>query len=247
MQAILIVVIIVSFGIFLRYVNSPKVKGRRGEKKVASWLARLPNADYSVFNDVMLNIDGYTSQIDHVVVSKYGIFVIETKNYTGWVYGSENSEKWTQNIFGNKYELPNPVKQNKGHIWSLKKYLSLSGSVQIKSIIAFSTRASIRINVQSADVVYIHQVLRTIKSYKEEVVSEEVVRMIVTQLNSIPKLNKKDTAKHISEIRDREYHRNSMIRQGKCPRCGGELIERYGKYGNFFGCSNYPYCRFTTK
>lgn len=30
-----------------------------------------------------------------------------------------------------------------------------------------------------------------------------------------------------------------------CPKCGGELFKRRGRFGEFYGCSNYPGCRFT--
>lgn len=86
-------------------------KGKRGEMSVAAILKSLPKNDYLVINDLMLRLGNWTSQIDHVVVSKFGVFVIETKNYQGWISGGENSDKWVQNIFGHKYELYNPIQQ----------------------------------------------------------------------------------------------------------------------------------------
>lgn len=68
---------------------------------------------------MMFGADTHTTQIDHIVVSIHGIFVIETKNYKGWIYGNSNNEYWTQNIYGNKYSLYNPLLQNKNHIKSL--------------------------------------------------------------------------------------------------------------------------------
>ena len=82
-----------------------KVKGRIGEKKVAKILKSLPETEYRVLSNVMLETSHGTTQIDHVVVSVYGIFVIETKNYKGWIVGSEYSETWTQNLYGEKYRL----------------------------------------------------------------------------------------------------------------------------------------------
>ena len=70
-------------------------KGAIGEKRVARILEKLPEGKYSVINNLLLNNSGYTSQVDHVVVSVYGIFVIETKTYQGIISGGENSEQWT--------------------------------------------------------------------------------------------------------------------------------------------------------
>ena len=83
----------------------PQIKGWFGEKAVSSILAMLNKDEYKVINDVMLNTEHGTSQIDHIVLSLYGIFVIETKNYKGWITGSEFSEQWTKNMYGKKYIL----------------------------------------------------------------------------------------------------------------------------------------------
>ena len=73
-------------------------KGRCGEKHVASILRRLPSSKYKVINNLLLNYRGHTSEIDHVVISPYAIFIIETKSYTGLIYGNERSEYWTKNV-----------------------------------------------------------------------------------------------------------------------------------------------------
>lgn len=94
-------------------------KGKVGEKVVAGKLDHLPKDQYWVLNNVTIPTPKGSSQIDHLVVSVYGIFVIETKNYNGWIYGGEHAEYWTQNICGNKYQLYNPILQNAGHVRAL--------------------------------------------------------------------------------------------------------------------------------
>lgn len=49
--------------------------------------------------------------------------------------------------------------------------------------------------------------------------------------------------RHIDEINQKK----DAVRAGICPRCGGELVRRNGKYGEFIGCSNFPRCRYTQK
>ena len=98
-----------------------------GERIVSARLNTLLSDDYRILDDVILKTNRGTSQIDHIVVSKYGIFVIETKNYKGWIFGHENSEKWTQNLYGYKYALANPVRQNQAHIRAVRQTLSDGG------------------------------------------------------------------------------------------------------------------------
>ena len=68
---------------------APQIKGFMGEKSVAFFLSRLDPAKYKIINNIMLQVGGKITQLDHVVVSNYGIFVIETKNYQGWIMGDE--------------------------------------------------------------------------------------------------------------------------------------------------------------
>ena len=93
-------------------ILKPKINGIIGEKVVASKLSKLPEQQYKILNDIMLRTNYGTTQIDHIVISVYGIFVIETKNYKGWITGTEYGEYWTKNMYGKKYTFRNPIKQN---------------------------------------------------------------------------------------------------------------------------------------
>lgn len=114
------IAIVVLVVLILRF---PKIKGIIGELYVAAFLKILPNDKYSVINNLLFTWNGHSTQIDHIVVSIYGIFVIETKYYKGLIYGGENSEYWLQNIYGNKHQFRNPILQNQGHIRALKHLL----------------------------------------------------------------------------------------------------------------------------
>lgn len=119
----------------------PKIKGHIGELIVnLGALKGLDSRVYRSFNDlyVLRHDEEGTTQIDHVVVSAFGIFVIETKNYSGWIFGSENTQKWTQCLKGGKkFPFQNPLWQNKLHIASLAKELDLPVSV-FHSIVYFA-------------------------------------------------------------------------------------------------------------
>lgn len=97
---IIVVVLFVSLSIFLAWYNSPKQKGKRGEAYIHNVLMQLSD-EYTIIDDVILLTEHGTTQIDHVVVSKYGIIAIETKNYRGEIYGDDNRKEWTLMIITN--------------------------------------------------------------------------------------------------------------------------------------------------
>ncbi len=143
-------------------------KGKIGEGKVANKLDWLPRNKYIVINDVILPTTHGTSQIDHIVVSIYGIFVIETKYYTGWIYGGEHSEYWTQNVYGEKHQFYNPILQNEGHVRALRRVLTEFEPLDIIPIVAFSGTADIKMDIKESHVVYWSQLRRCIRRYRKE-------------------------------------------------------------------------------
>ena len=137
----LLLLLIIGAIVFLR-LNQANIRGRRGERRISLRLFSLPS-EYHVFNDVYIEAQGRSVQIDHIVVSRYGIFVIETKNYTGWIYGNDKSEFWIKNMYGNKYRFRNPLKQNYSHVKSLQALLGVPESKFIP-IIVFLNGATLK-------------------------------------------------------------------------------------------------------
>ncbi len=260
MQFFLLIVIIIVIVVVVRIGKSGGLefifedKGTRGERLVGSELAELPE-EYYVFNDVLLKTwNGKTSQIDHIVVSKYGVFVIETKNYSGKIYGSENTEYWKEYFKSSSryywrnsesYDLYNPVRQNEGHIRSLKKLLSKIGDIQCFSIIAFSNDAELKVSVSSAEVTHLLYLDDVITSHRVVLLTDEKVTAIIETIEKA-RLNENEieVQEHIAKAKNAKLSSYDRMQNGKCPRCGGELVLRNGRYGQFFGCSNYPKCRF---
>lgn len=194
----------------------------------------------------MLHTGSRTTQIDHIVVSNYGIFVIETKNYKGWIIGNEFDDYWTQIIFKRKEKLYNPIKQNFGHIQALKSVLNEFGDVNYISIVAFTTKADLKVTANT-DVVYTVNLLKTIRKYCNEIISDSVKEQIYNKLLSLNIDNKENRKEHIHAIRNNLAEKYKKVSDNICPECGGKLVLRNGKYGQFKGCSNYPKCRFTLK
>lgn len=127
--------IVVAIPIILR---SPGLKGARGERRVKRLIERRLNpAIYREFSNVTVQIDGGTTQIDHIYVCPFGVLVIETKNISGWIFGGKNQAQWTQTIYRNKARFQNPLRQNYLHIKALESLLGLPTGC-FKSIIVFA-------------------------------------------------------------------------------------------------------------
>lgn len=236
--SVLVFVALIVLGILWR-----KSKGRRGEKQVAALLSLLPKDKYKVINDLLIQKGGYSTQIDHVVVSVYGVFVIETKYYRGWIYGGENSEYWTKNVYGHKYELRNPLWQNEGHIKTITKLLEDPGLVPIYNIVAFSSQAKLKVD-RSLPVMYWRQVVPYIRRYKEPVMSESYTEEIYNTLLAANVEDKSARKQHVQSVKQNKKRRDNAVASGRCPKCGGKLVLREGRYGRFYGCSNYPKCNY---
>lgn len=114
--------------VFRVWMRSPSVKGWVGEKLTYHlFLKRLDPAVYQVFNNVYLPMPygPGTTQIDHVVLSPHGVYVIETKNINGWIFGKEQDSQWTQQLYRKKFFFQNPLRQNCLHVEALRTFLDL--------------------------------------------------------------------------------------------------------------------------
>ena len=116
--------IVVTILAILMDIIYPKFRGYMGEFWVKHELKKLPKDKYLVINDVMVEQNGTTHQIDHVVVSSYGIFSIETKQYNGFITGNKYDKNWIRHAGKNKYYYTNPIRQNYGHVKALSELLN---------------------------------------------------------------------------------------------------------------------------
>lgn len=235
-------IVIVILEEIIRLVK-PSVKGAFGEGIVSLLLSHLPKDQYTVIHNVMLKNERGTSQVDYVVVSIYGLFVIEVKNYAGWITGAEKSNQWTQTIYKKKNHFMNPIHQNYGHIKVIENILN-DPKIPIYSIVAFAGDATLKVNIQTAKVIKYGNLNKTIKELSnEKVIDESRMNEIVKILQMSNIDSKKNRKKHVEDITKKKKEINAGI----CPRCGGQLVEKNGEYGKFIGCSNYPKCRYTEK
>jgi restriction system protein len=126
----------------------PQLRGRFGEWLVHRRLRRsLPASHYRVFHDVTLRGNSgaqpQTTQIDHVVVSPYGVFVIETRHCSGWIVGSEHAAQWTRTRYRSKSRFQNPLRQSHVHVRALQELLGLAAG-HFHSLVVFTGSAEFK-------------------------------------------------------------------------------------------------------
>lgn len=213
-------------------------KGYIGEVNVSSQLYRMSLIDYKILNDVLIAVDGYTYQIDHVVISRYGIFVIETKNYSGIIEGKVKDLNWVQIIRNKKNYLFNPVIQNEKHIKALTKLLNIAED-KVFNIICMTGTALYRLDNYD-NIIPKYGILNHIWTYNKVII------------DNVDELYYKLLENNITDSFIRQVHINNVIYSNekkkditKCPLCGNYLLEKKGTYGLFIGCASYPKCKYT--
>ena len=247
---IIVVVLFVSLSIFLAWYNSPKQKGKRGEAYIHNVLMQLSD-EYTIIDDVILPTEHGTTQIDHVVVSKYGIIAIETKNYRGEIYGDDNRKEWTQMIktytYVTKNHCYNPVKQSIGHAIQIKNMMANYPHVPVTPVVVFAGSAVLKgVNSRHA-VIYDYELLDFINQRRNTYLTDSDVSEVLQLFQRRNMRTLVEDRTHVKNLKQAAKQTQATINAGICPKCGGQLIKRNGKYGSFYGCSNYPNCIFTTK
>ena len=223
------------------------VKGKIGELKTQALSTLLLDSKYRIFNNVIVKDEnGNTTQIDHVIIGDNGIFVVETKEYTGQIYGTEKEATWTKVIYKRKDRIPNPLRQNYRHKMVLAEYLGVEKE-KIFSLIVFWGECEfvkdMPENVIKADVLK-GNYTGFIKSRKKILFSiEELNRLVALMREAKDSQGILSGYKHVKGLKER-YSSETV-----CPKCGGTLIERVAQKGiykgqRFIGCSNFPKCKY---
>lgn len=219
-----------------------KAHGAEGERKVDSKLNPLifGKVEHRQINNLILvDSNGKSHQIDHIEIRENGIFCIETKNYIGWIFGNENSEQWTQTLYtGEKHQFFNPVKQNKSHCYHISKVIGKKYIVNSVVVMANNNADKIDCN----NVINLDDLKRYLANFNNGVhLSIQEMDAIYNKLKNAA--SDMTNSEHVENIRKTQKQIDQMI----CPRCGGRLVARNGKDHYFYGCSNYPKCKFTKR
>ncbi len=216
-------------------------KGWVGELKTkAAQKILLDSKQYHSFNDVYVQARGRETQIDHIIVSKYGVFVVETKERKGWIFGSEKSAQWTQSLIGGKkVRFQNPLNQNYLHTKSLAENLGIAHS-KIHSLVVFWGDCEFKTDMPENVVKGVFEFTDFIRHKKKILFTDEEVAGICVQIRTV-----KDDTPALQGLRHAQSLKRRFSDSSACPRCGGRLVTRSSKKGKFLGCSGFPRCRYS--
>lgn len=223
----------------------PQIKGWLGEFLVHQVLVwRLDRNVYRVVSNTMLPTEDGTTQIDHFVVSRYGIFVIETKNYKGWIFGSEEQAQWTQKIFRMTNRFQNPLRQNYKHIKTISELTGIP-ECYFKTAVVFLGDATFKTEMPSS-VMYPGGLVRYIRSQTNAIIQCEQVPEIIAVISEwAGTLSGQVRRTHVSRLRKKHGPVAASAPAPACPKCGHGMVLRTRKSNSerFWGCSTYPRCR----
>ncbi len=177
--------LLIPFAFLLGYsIRSYKIYRfqNRGEELITHTIIKnLPSTSWHLLNNITLKTSDSTTQIDHILVSTYGVFVIETKHYTGWIFGDKNSKQWTQVLYGTKNRFQNPLHQNYKHLKSVQALLDFLPPEQINSLVVFSGDAEFKTPMPTG-VHSIETMLSYLKSLNQEVITKNKMQYCVGRL-----------------------------------------------------------------
>jgi restriction system protein len=233
--------------VFFGFLKTPFMKGVMGEFQV-NVLAKLflDKEIYTLFKNVTLPAEEGTTQIDHIIVSRHGVFVIETKNMKGWIFGGEHQKNWTQKIYRHTTSFQNPLNQNYKHMLTLQSALGLEPQ-KLFSVVVFIGDSEFKTPMPE-NVVYAGGYIRFIKSKRQPILSDREVKEICHKIQSgrlKPSIKTHlDHVNHVKTIVEQKQYPNKST----CPKCGKPMVLRTARSGNnqgsqFLGCSGYPKCR----
>lgn len=222
------------------------LKGFSGE--LQSTLAQKVFLDRNVYHDinnVTLPTANGTTQIDHVIVSRFGIFVVETKNMSGWIFGDEKSPEWTQSLpGGRKFRFQNPLRQNYRHVKTIQEFFGIEEQ-KIFSVVMFWGEAEFKTTMPPN--VMTRGYVPYIKSKLDVLFTGEEMDDLILALKTgmLPK-TWATRREHVAGLKERFESTTT------CPKCGDKLVLRTGKTGaqagqQFYGCQTFPKCRYVKK
>lgn len=179
---IFILGIIVGLSIKVSSQYRLRLAQNRGEASVRKIIiSNFQSPEFHLLNNITLPFQDGTTQVDHILVSTKGIFVIETKHFSGWIFGEEKSPVWTQVIYRTKNKFQNPIRQNYKHIKVIQHLLDFLPEEQIHSIVVFTGDGKFKTSIPKG-VVYQRGLAEYISTFQEEVISKNRLEFCVGRL-----------------------------------------------------------------
>lgn len=165
-------------------VKTPWFKGVMGELKVKVLMRFFLNKDdYQVIHDVTLPTEDGTTQIDHIVVSKFGVFIVETKNMKGLIFGTARQKQWTQVIYKYKGKFQNPMHQNYKHTKTFTRLTGIDESL-VYPVVTFVGDSTFKTKMPES-VTTAYSLIRYIKSKRETVFTAAQQQQIIDTVHEL--------------------------------------------------------------
>lgn len=156
----------------------------RGEATLTHLLeSHFQPPDYHLMNHITLRVGTGTTQIDHVLVSRYGVFVIETKDYKGWIFGSPNDPQWTQVLHRRKFRFQNPIVQNRRHVKAVEDVLDFLSPDSVISVVAFVGDAEFKTPMPEC-VLQSWEVVKFVRRHAWQIMSRDQLQLCVGRLET---------------------------------------------------------------
>lgn len=236
---------LIPIAIFVAVIKTSWFKGAAGEfiVNIGAKLF-LDKEQYHLIKNVTLPTEDGTTQIDHIIVSKFGVFVVETKNMKGLIFGSPNQKIWTQKIYTHSSKFQNPLHQNYKHTKTLESLLGLSDS-QLFSVIVFVGDSEFK-TAMPENVTHGKGYIRFIKSKNTPVLTDSQEKDVIAKIKTgrlTPSF--KTNREHVTHIQSIVINKEKTQ---NCPKCNGAMVLRnvtkgQNKGNKFWGCSKFPKCR----
>jgi nuclease-like protein len=181
-----------------------RVFQNRSEARLSRALKmRFVAPDYHLLNHLTIRLKDGTTQIDHVLVSRFGIFVIETKNYRGWIFASPGDRYWTQVFYQAKFRFQNPLRQNHGHVRAIQELLDFLPADVIHPVVVFTGDAVFKTTIPDG-VFTLTGFLAYVEGITAEVMSINRVQFCVGRLETTRlSITKLTDVEHVQELRRR--------------------------------------------
>lgn len=175
-----------------------KVTGDQGELKLSSVLKSLPNY-YHVIDNILLKTTKGSTQIDHTIVSPFGMFIIETKNHKGMIFGDTCGQVWTQVLKNGHFRMYSPVLQNNGHMAHLSKQINVPLKYMQGAIVFTNEDANLE-NVVCPWCLNVDQLYHFILQYDTRIFTDKQMIEIIKRIDKVNIDSYINRQKHINFV-----------------------------------------------
>jgi len=138
---------------------------------------------YHLMNHVTIRLKDGTTEVDHILVSRFGVFVIETKDYKGWIFADAQQASWTQVLFKRKFTFQNPILQNFRHVRAVQDLLDFLPPDAVKSVVVFTGTAEFKTPIPQG-VFSVYDLVAFLRGQTAEVMSLNRMQFCVGRLET---------------------------------------------------------------